>query len=34
VLRVAWTLADLAARERPEAQDIGRALFLKKGIET
>lgn len=34
VLRVAWTLADLAERDRPNAHDIGRALFLKKGIET
>ncbi|WP_460774134.1 YifB family Mg chelatase-like AAA ATPase [Microbacterium sp. GXF7504] len=33
VLRVAWTLADLAGRDRPDAQDVGRALFLKKGIE-
>jgi magnesium chelatase family protein len=34
VLRVAWTVADLAGRGRPEAPDLGRALFLKKGIET
>ncbi|MCR2809404.1 MULTISPECIES: YifB family Mg chelatase-like AAA ATPase [unclassified Microbacterium] len=34
VLRVAWTLADLAGRPRPTVQDIGRALFMKKGITT
>ncbi|MFT4307116.1 MAG: ATP-binding protein, partial [Microbacterium sp.] len=33
VLRVAWTLADLAGRGRPGAHDVGRALFLKKGIQ-
>ncbi|MDQ1128795.1 YifB family Mg chelatase-like AAA ATPase [Microbacterium sp. SORGH_AS_0888] len=32
VLRLAWTLADLARHDRLEASDIGRALFLKKGI--
>ncbi|WOF21577.1 YifB family Mg chelatase-like AAA ATPase [Microbacterium betulae] len=32
VLRVAWTIADLAGRERPDAVDVGRALFLKKGV--
>ena len=31
VLRVAWTLADLAGRDRLDVADIGRALFLKKG---
>jgi magnesium chelatase family protein len=31
VLRVAWTLADLAGRDRLDIDDIGRALFLKKG---
>jgi len=31
VLRVAWSHADLAARERLELDDIGRALYLKKG---
>ncbi|WP_029144315.1 YifB family Mg chelatase-like AAA ATPase [Microbacterium luticocti] len=31
-LRVAWSLADLAGRDRLELDDIGRALFLKKGI--
>ena len=31
VLRVAWTNADLAGRERLAIVDIGRALYLKKG---
>lgn len=34
VLRVAWTLADLAGRASPTVHDIGRALFMKKGITT
>lgn len=34
VLRVAWTLADLAGRDTVGIDDIGRALFLKKGSET
>ncbi|UUT36727.1 YifB family Mg chelatase-like AAA ATPase [Microbacterium elymi] len=34
VLRVAWSVADLAGRDRLELEDIGRALFLKKGIRT
>jgi magnesium chelatase family protein len=32
VLRVAWTLADLDGRTRLEPRDIGKALFMKKGI--
>jgi len=32
VLRVAWTLGDLAGRASPSMHDIGRALFMKKGI--
>lgn len=32
VLRVAWTIADLAERPAPTAADVGRALFLKKGV--
>jgi magnesium chelatase family protein len=32
ILRVAWSIADLAGRDRLELDDIGRALFLKKGI--
>lgn len=32
VLRVAWTLADLDGRARLEPRDIGRALFMKKGL--
>ena len=34
VLRVAWTLSDLAGRSMPTVHDIGRALFMKKGITT
>ena len=34
VLRVAWTLCDLAGRSTPTVHDIGRALFMKKGITT
>ncbi|SDQ11313.1 YifB family Mg chelatase-like AAA ATPase [Microbacterium sp. cf332] len=33
VLRVAWSVADLAGNERLTAHDVGRALFLKKGID-
>ena len=32
VLRVAWSLADLADRDRLGVDDIGRALYLKKGL--
>ncbi|WP_029149731.1 YifB family Mg chelatase-like AAA ATPase [Microbacterium indicum] len=32
IVRVAWSVADLAGRARPTAADVGRALFLKKGI--
>ncbi|WP_434812124.1 YifB family Mg chelatase-like AAA ATPase [Microbacterium sp. bgisy189] len=32
VLRVAWSVADLAGNERLSLADVGRALFLKKGI--
>lgn len=32
VLRVAWTLADLVGRDRPEARDIDLALELRTGI--
>lgn len=32
VLRVAWTLADLDDRDVLGVEDIGRALFLKKGV--
>ncbi|MFS0867296.1 YifB family Mg chelatase-like AAA ATPase [Microbacterium sp. 179-B 1A2 NHS] len=31
ILRVAWTLADLAGRDRLAMADIGRALYLKQG---
>ncbi|MDF2919348.1 MAG: Mg chelatase-like protein, partial [Microbacterium sp.] len=30
---VAWSVADLAGRERLTAGDVGRALFLKKGLQ-
>ncbi|MBN9176229.1 MAG: YifB family Mg chelatase-like AAA ATPase [Microbacterium sp.] len=33
VLRVAWTSADLAGRDRLAVADIGRALYLKKGAQ-
>jgi magnesium chelatase family protein len=29
---VAWTLADLEGRDRPTIDEIGRALFLRKGV--
>ncbi|MGV9313121.1 YifB family Mg chelatase-like AAA ATPase [Streptomyces sp. NPDC003691] len=32
VLRVAWTITDLAGRDRPEPQDIGLALELRTGV--
>ncbi|KRB38048.1 YifB family Mg chelatase-like AAA ATPase [Microbacterium sp. Root180] len=32
VLRVAWSLADLAGLPRPAAEQLGRALYLKKGL--
>ncbi len=32
VLRVAWTLADLDGDDRPTADHLGRALYLRKGI--
>ncbi|MCR2785425.1 MULTISPECIES: YifB family Mg chelatase-like AAA ATPase [unclassified Microbacterium] len=32
VLRVAWSNADLAGRPRLDIDDIGRALYLKKGM--
>ncbi|MCM2392955.1 YifB family Mg chelatase-like AAA ATPase [Streptomyces albipurpureus] len=32
VLRVAWTLADLAGRDRPEGSDVGLALALRTGV--
>jgi magnesium chelatase family protein len=31
VLRVAWTIADLDGRDRPDAGDIGEALALRTG---
>ncbi|MFG2649616.1 YifB family Mg chelatase-like AAA ATPase [Streptomyces sp. NPDC048436] len=32
VLRVAWTVADLAGRDRPSAQDVALALQLRTGV--
>jgi len=32
VLRLAWTMADLAGVDRPGRDELGRALFLKKGL--
>lgn len=32
VLRVAWSLSDLAGRSELSVEDVGRALYLKKGI--
>jgi magnesium chelatase family protein len=32
VLRVAWSLADLAGRARPGAQEVGAALALRSGV--
>jgi magnesium chelatase family protein len=32
VLRVSWTLADLAGRARPAADDIDEALYLRTGV--
>lgn len=32
VARVAWSIADIAGRAEPVSADVGRALFLKKGV--
>lgn len=32
VLRLAWTIADLAGVERPRLEEVGRALYLKRGL--
>jgi len=32
VLRIAWTLSDLAGLSSPGADQLGHALFLKKGL--
>ncbi|WP_171170320.1 YifB family Mg chelatase-like AAA ATPase [Streptomyces sp. I05A-00742] len=32
VLRVAWTVADLAGRDRPSAEDVRQALELRTGV--
>ena len=31
LLRVAWTIADIAGHDRLQAEDVGRALFLRQG---
>ncbi len=33
VLRVAWTVADLAGRDRPDQRDLRTALVLRTGVE-
>ncbi|MFF4404628.1 YifB family Mg chelatase-like AAA ATPase [Streptomyces sp. NPDC001404] len=33
VLRVAWTVADLAGHDRPDAEDVAQALELRTGIQ-
>ncbi|MEV7780465.1 YifB family Mg chelatase-like AAA ATPase [Kitasatospora sp. NPDC088351] len=33
VLRVAWTVADLAGRDRPDQRDVRTALVLRTGVE-
>ncbi|MGP4003922.1 YifB family Mg chelatase-like AAA ATPase [Streptomyces sp. 8N706] len=33
VLRVAWTVADLAGRDRPTGRDVAHALQLRTGVE-
>lgn len=32
VLRVAWSVADLQGRDKPGAEEIGRALYLRRGV--
>lgn len=32
VLRLAWTMADLTAADMPGREEVGRALYLKKGL--
>ncbi|HKT55282.1 MAG TPA: YifB family Mg chelatase-like AAA ATPase [Microbacterium sp.] len=34
ILRVAWSLADLAGRDRLSIDDVGRALYLKRGLHS
>ncbi|WP_167131541.1 YifB family Mg chelatase-like AAA ATPase [Paramicrobacterium chengjingii] len=34
VLRVAWSVSDLAESSRPTAEHVGKALYLRKGIAT
>lgn len=34
VLRLAWTMADLAGNDRPGRDEVGQALFLKRGFSS
>jgi magnesium chelatase family protein len=34
VLRLAWTVADLDAVESPTAEHVGRALYLRKSLQS
>ena len=34
VLRLAWTVADLDGAARPDADHVGKALFLRRAIST
>jgi magnesium chelatase family protein len=34
VLRLGWTIADLEAAQRPTADHIGRALYLRKAMSS
>jgi magnesium chelatase family protein len=34
VLRLAWTVADLDGVARPDADHVGKALFLRRAIST
>jgi magnesium chelatase family protein len=34
VLRIAWTLADLAARDRPGREQVATALAMRRGEQT
>ncbi|MEQ1736824.1 MAG: ATP-binding protein, partial [Rhodoglobus sp.] len=34
VLRLAWTIADLAGDDRPNAAQLGQALYLRRAMST
>jgi magnesium chelatase family protein len=34
VLRLAWTVADLDGVDAPAAEHVGRALFLRKALQS